>query len=627
MKSIKVFAVAQLVLIFLFLPNIVNGASINLVTQNTREENAFMEFLDVKRGDWYYEDVMLLSNQKIVSGYTDQSFKPQENVGVDAYIKMIMGSLGYYAENGSPYWAEPIINLAIEVGIIEPKMFIDYRRPITRGEMARITAAALTILEPLPMYGEYAFQLSDIKGFAESERDAILIAMAKGIITGYSDFSFKPTITATRAEAVTMIARVVEPKRRKFVNFFDEIQKQLVNDEKALYKRESTYFIEIDRVLDEFLGEDNKNGDSHQIDQSALLFSKQLDEWINQGINSESIWVVDKYVIYELVVDNLLYYFQKNQRDDSYIIEVKDIDTGNGSRFTSVYKLADFEFYLQEVRDEAVQGFGVSYTENEVFYYDEIIGTQVLRVGEGYRQIVNTKSNTGNGYVYINQSNEYDYVGVMTRNKYIGNGRLTEADGTQYIGYFDNFSLNSEGVLNYENGTVFEDEFVDLIPLAQKGKVGRIEEGSTVFESKIDEIISLTTEDRTNNDKIKRVHDQIVLKVTYATDTVVNSLADLNYNNPYAALVDGYSVCLGYAQALNIILNRLGIESYVVIGDTDGDGIDDHAWNYIAFDEGYFHVDATWNDPDLGTRIDYDYYKIEGGQLLNERTISKIIGF
>lgn len=63
----------------------------------------------------------------------------------------------------------------------------------------------------------------------------------------------------------------------------------------------------------------------------------------------------------------------------------------------------------------------------------------------------------------------------------------------------------------------------------------------------------------------------------------------------YAALINGTSVCQGYAVLLYRLALELGIDCRVITGDSNGDGVTDHAWNIVKIDGRYYNLDATWD--------------------------------
>lgn len=95
-------------------------------------------------------------------------------------------------------------------------------------------------------------------------------------------------------------------------------------------------------------------------------------------------------------------------------------------------------------------------------------------------------------------------------------------------------------------------------------------------------------------EKEKFVHDALLEVVSYNMGVEMNQSA-------YGALVNGQTVCAGYARAFQYLLQQLGIPCYYCTGYAG----ESHAWNIVALDDGYYNVDATWDDIGSGT---YDYF-------------------
>lgn len=94
-------------------------------------------------------------------------------------------------------------------------------------------------------------------------------------------------------------------------------------------------------------------------------------------------------------------------------------------------------------------------------------------------------------------------------------------------------------------------------------------------------------------EKERFVHDSLL------DQTVYNLNAELN-QSAYSGLVNGQSVCAGYARAFQYLLQQLGIPCYYCTGYAG----ESHAWNIVALDDGYYNVDCTWDDTGEG-RFDY----------------------
>ena len=58
----------------------------------------------------------------------------------------------------------------------------------------------------------------------------------------------------------------------------------------------------------------------------------------------------------------------------------------------------------------------------------------------------------------------------------------------------------------------------------------------------------------------------------------------------YGCLVNGKTVCSGYAKAFQFILQNLGYESILVAGE-GADGL--HAWNMVKIDDDYYYFEVT----------------------------------
>ena len=69
----------------------------------------------------------------------------------------------------------------------------------------------------------------------------------------------------------------------------------------------------------------------------------------------------------------------------------------------------------------------------------------------------------------------------------------------------------------------------------------------------------------------------------------------------YSALVNGQSVCAGYARAFQYIMQQLGIPTYYCTGYSG----ENHAWNIVKLYNDYYNVDTTWDDTEPGT---YNYF-------------------
>ena len=115
-----------------------------------------------------------------------------------------------------------------------------------------------------------------------------------------------------------------------------------------------------------------------------------------------------------------------------------------------------------------------------------------------------------------------------------------------------------------------------------------------LFEEQAETIVYEAAKQSSDYEKELFVHDVLVKRVDY------NANADMN-QSAYSALINGRSVCAGYARAFQYIMQQLGIPCYYCTGYSGGD----HAWNIVKLDGTYVNVDVTWDDTNPST---YDYF-------------------
>lgn len=128
---------------------------------------------------------------------------------------------------------------------------------------------------------------------------------------------------------------------------------------------------------------------------------------------------------------------------------------------------------------------------------------------------------------------------------------------------------------------------------------------NTQVENKIGEVISqVIRDDMTDAEKVIAINNWLCRNVVYDDEEYQNSLkgnANIDshsYKTP-GALLDGLAVCGGYAYAFKDFMDALGIDCKYVASESMN-----HAWNQVRLEDGWYWVDATWND----TGKDSDFY-------------------
>ena len=100
--------------------------------------------------------------------------------------------------------------------------------------------------------------------------------------------------------------------------------------------------------------------------------------------------------------------------------------------------------------------------------------------------------------------------------------------------------------------------------------------------------------------KVRTVYDYICSNVVYDYDHVNDNSYKTQYT-AYGALIDGTSVCQGYAVLLYRLALELDVDARLIPGFGGGEA---HGWNIVKLGDVYYNVDSTW---DAG-RTTYGYY-------------------
>lgn len=180
-------------------------------------------FKDVKSSHWAYKSIDLVSNQNIIEGYPDGTFKPNNNVTRAEFAAMLARTIkgdekGSHSFSDVPqgHWASEIIGQGVAQGFIDPKDYngkFEPNKALTRAEMAKWMANGLAMKN-----SEYKQAIEDTKdtllpipeyyrGLKKADVPYIAVAMGTGLLNGYPDDTFRPNGNTTRAEVATLITR------------------------------------------------------------------------------------------------------------------------------------------------------------------------------------------------------------------------------------------------------------------------------------------------------------------------------------------------------------------------------------------------------------------------------------
>jgi len=130
--------------------------------------------------------------------------------------------------------------------------------------------------------------------------------------------------------------------------------------------------------------------------------------------------------------------------------------------------------------------------------------------------------------------------------------------------------------------------------------------------------LSILRDGMSDKEKIKAIHDEIVLVTQYDTSILdIDLSASVRHPSFEATGVFNYStaVCSGYSRAFNVLAHDQGIPSIMVSSISML-----HAWNLVYDGLSWKFIDTTFNDPipDRKNRVLYTYYLLNKNEFIQD---------
>ena len=96
------------------------------------------EFEDVEKTSWASPFINILFDKGIANGFEDNTFRPNNDIGYDEILVMVVKSLDLDEEIEGSNWSEGYINKAKELGILDGLEIDDYSKKANRQQTFEI---------------------------------------------------------------------------------------------------------------------------------------------------------------------------------------------------------------------------------------------------------------------------------------------------------------------------------------------------------------------------------------------------------------------------------------------------------------------------------------------------------
>jgi CSLREA domain-containing protein/uncharacterized repeat protein (TIGR01451 family) len=173
-------------------------------------------FSDAK-GHWAAGAIVRMVGAGVVRGYDDGTFRPENSVSRVEFAVMLVRLLkltpvteppGF--TDAIPDWAAPQLGAAVKARLILgfPDGTFHPDAPVTRAEAAVMLIRALQLQGRSVAPGDAQF--ADQDRIPDWALGSVIAGVRAGLITGYEDGTFQPDRVTTRAEAVTLLSRLMD---------------------------------------------------------------------------------------------------------------------------------------------------------------------------------------------------------------------------------------------------------------------------------------------------------------------------------------------------------------------------------------------------------------------------------
>lgn len=130
-------------------------------------------------------------------------------------------------------------------------------------------------------------------------------------------------------------------------------------------------------------------------------------------------------------------------------------------------------------------------------------------------------------------------------------------------------------------------------------------EQEAAVDTKLSEVMNgLALSGKSRYEQVKAIYDYICSHTKYDNANLNDESYKLKYT-AYAALLNGTSVCQGYAVLFYRMALEAGIDARVITGMGNGGG---HAWNIAELQSKYYNLDSTWDASRKQVGYGYGYF-------------------
>lgn len=180
-------------------------------------------YTDIADDYWAKDIIERFSNNEIIKGYPDGTFRPEDTLTRAEFITMLVKITKMESNEGNkPYhiddnhWAKEVIDIAQANGVIEEGDYSTFNPDVAirRYEICRMIANSFSNIKDSYKNNSYRSSFSDIKDESKEINSILAILQELDLLNGYSDNTARINNTCERAEAVAFLNNILENKNK-----------------------------------------------------------------------------------------------------------------------------------------------------------------------------------------------------------------------------------------------------------------------------------------------------------------------------------------------------------------------------------------------------------------------------
>ena len=185
---------------------------------------ASISFNDLASSHWAYSTIINMAEKGLIKGYEDSTFRPEKEVTREEFAQMVYNAvqkeatieqLQNYFDVPDTRWSNNAVQL-VGNSLKETSdgyVYFYPTKPIERQEVAKVLFDFFELEEQDVSYIQ-GFPSSIIDSVKDEYQQAVIKVYQVGLMKGVSENDFAPTKSLTRAQAATVISRIIDRNKK-----------------------------------------------------------------------------------------------------------------------------------------------------------------------------------------------------------------------------------------------------------------------------------------------------------------------------------------------------------------------------------------------------------------------------